>query len=170
MRQKMSGRPPQPEKAEAGGPFFIFCILEVLALDNPRTAVYNKNKERRYPCKRLAPHQSSITKVMTATGLGVLGGHFFLCFFLCILVLDNPRTAVYNKDKERRYPCKRLAPHQFKSLQKVMTATELGNCGRSFLFVLFPFAAIRIILFPVVHQMYNTYEKCQQCDDRLEKQ
>ena len=28
-----------------------------------------------------------------------------------ILVLDNPRTAVYNKDKERRYPCKRLAPH-----------------------------------------------------------
>ena len=37
MRQKMSGRPPQPEKAEAGGPFFIFCILEVLALDNPRT-------------------------------------------------------------------------------------------------------------------------------------
>jgi len=40
---------------------------------------------------------------MTATGLGVLGGHFFLCFFLCILVLDNPRTAVYNKDKERRW-------------------------------------------------------------------
>ena len=139
-------------------------------LDNPRTTVYNKDKERRYPCKRLAPHQSSITKVMTATGLGVLGGHFFLCFFLCILVLDNPRTAVYNKDKERRYPCKRLAPHQFKSLQKVMTATELGNCGRSFLFVLFPFAAIRIILFPVVHQVYDTYEKCQQCDDRLEKQ
>ena len=138
-------------------------------LDNPRTAVYNKDKERRYPCKRLAPHQSSITKVMTATGLGVLGGHFFLCFFLCILVLDNPRTAVYNKDKERRYPCKRLAPHQ-SSITKVMTATELGNCGRSFLFVLFPFAAIRIILFPVVHQMYNTYEKCQQCDDRLEKQ
>ena len=139
-------------------------------LDNPRTAVYNKDKERRYPCKRLAPHQSSITKVMTATGLGVLGGHFFLCFFLCILVLDNPRTAVYNKDKERRYPCKRLAPHQFKSLQKVMTATELGNCGRSFLFVLFPFAAIRIILFPVVHQVYDTYEKCQQSDDRLKKQ
>ena len=39
-----------------------------------------------------------------------------------------------------------------------MTATELGNCGRSFLFVLFPFAAIRIILFPVVHQVYDTYE------------
>ena len=32
------------------------------------------------------------------------GGHFFLCFFLCILVLDNPRTAVYNKVKERRCP------------------------------------------------------------------
>lgn len=84
MRQKMSGRPPQPEKAEAGGPFFIFCILEVLALDNPHTTVYNKDKERRYPCKRLAPHQSSITKVMTATGLGVLGDHFFLCFFLLL--------------------------------------------------------------------------------------
>ena len=139
-------------------------------LDNPRTTVYNKDKERRYPCKRLAPHQfKSLQKVMTATGLGVLGGHFFLCFFLCILVLDNPRTAVYNKVKERRYPCKRLAPHQ-SSITKVMTATELGNCGRSFLFVLFPFAAIRIILFPVVHQMYNTYDKCQQCDDRLEKQ
>ena len=102
--------------------------------------------------------------------LEALGGHFFLCFFLCILVLDNPRTAVYNKDKERRYPCKRLAPHQFKSLQKVMTALGLEGCGRSFLFVLFPFAAIRIILFPVVHQMYDTYEKCQQSDDRLEKQ
>ena len=35
--------------------------------------------------------------------LEALGGHFFLCFFLCILVLDNPRTAVYNKDKERRW-------------------------------------------------------------------
>ena len=56
----------------------------ILVLDNPRTAVYNKVKERRYPCKRLAPHQSSITKVMTATGLGVLGGHFFLCFFLLL--------------------------------------------------------------------------------------
>lgn len=30
-----------------GRSVFIFCILEVLALDNPRTAVYNKDKERR---------------------------------------------------------------------------------------------------------------------------
>ena len=81
MRQKMSGRPPQPEKAEAGGPFFIFCILEVLALDNPRTAAYNKVKERRYPCKRLAPHQSSITKVMTATELGNCGRSFLFVLF-----------------------------------------------------------------------------------------
>ena len=94
---------------------------------------------------------------------------FFIFCILEVLALDNPRTADYNKVKERRYPCKRLAPHQ-SSITKVMTATELGNCGRSFLFVLFPFAAIRIILFPVVHQMYNTYEKRQQCDDRLEKQ
>ena len=56
----------------------------ILVLDNPRTTAYNKDKERRYPCKRLAPHQSSITKVMTATGLGVLGGHFFLCFSLLL--------------------------------------------------------------------------------------
>lgn len=27
MRQKMSGRPPQPEKAEAGGPFLSFVSL-----------------------------------------------------------------------------------------------------------------------------------------------
>ena len=94
---------------------------------------------------------------------------FFIFCILEVLALDNPRTAADNKVKERRYPCKRLAPHQ-SSITKVMTATELGNCGRSFLFVLFPFAAIRIILFPVVHQMYNTYEKRQQCDDRLEKQ
>ena len=39
--------------------------------------------------------------------LEALGGHFFLCFFLCILVLDNPRTTAYNKDKERRCPTKR---------------------------------------------------------------
>jgi hypothetical protein len=78
------GPPASAFSGWGGRSVFIFCILEVLALDNPRTAVYNKDKERRYPCKRLAPHQSSITKVMTATGLGVLGGHFFLCFFLLL--------------------------------------------------------------------------------------
>ena len=89
MRQKMSGRPPQPEKAEAGGPFFIFCILEVLALDNPHTTVYNKDKERRYPCKRLAPHQLSITKVMTATGWkrwAVISFCAFSFVFLCLTI------------------------------------------------------------------------------------
>lgn len=84
MRQKMSGARHSLRRLKRVVRFFIFCILEVLALDNPRTAAYNKVKERRYPCKRLAPHQSSITKVMTATGLGVLGGHFFLCFFLLL--------------------------------------------------------------------------------------
>lgn len=78
------GPPASAFSGWGGRSVFIFCILEVLTLDNPRTAVYNKVKERRYPCKRLAPHQSSITKVMTATGLGVLGGHFFLCFFLLL--------------------------------------------------------------------------------------
>ena len=109
---------------------------------------------------------------MTATGWK-RWAVIFLCFFLCILVLDNPRTAVYNKNKERRYPCKRLAPHQ-SSITKVMTATGwkrwavISFCA--FSFCCHKIAAIRIILFPVVHQMYNTYEKCQQCDDRLEKQ
>ena len=70
MRQKMSGRPPQPEKAEAGGPFFIFCILEVLALDNPRTAVYNKDKERRCPHSGQLPSLSVTLENMTAVGLG----------------------------------------------------------------------------------------------------
>ena len=62
------GPPATAWEGRSGWSVFIFCILEVLALDNPRTAVYNKDKERRWPCKRLAPHQSSITKVMTATG------------------------------------------------------------------------------------------------------
>ena len=30
----------------------------------------------------------------------------------CLSVLDNPRADVYNRDKERRCPCKRLAPHR----------------------------------------------------------
>ena len=121
--------------------------------------------------KNVGLHQNALESVgpPAPAWKGRSGRSVFIFCVLGILALDNPRTAVYNKDKERRYPCKRLAPHQ-SSITKVMTVTELGNCGRSFLFVLFPFAAIRIILFPVVHQMYNTYEKCQQCDDRLEKQ
>ena len=72
-----------------GRSVFIFCILKVLALDNPRTAVYNKDKERRYPCKRLAPHQSSITKVMTATGWkrwAVISFCAFSFVFLCLTI------------------------------------------------------------------------------------
>ena len=69
-------------------------------LDNPRTAVYNKDKERRYPCKRLAPHQSSITKVMTATELGNCGRSFFLSFFRIVLC---PRFV--SKDIPRDHPC-----------------------------------------------------------------
>ena len=40
---------------------------------------------------------------MTATELGNCGRSFLFVLFLCILVLDNPRTAVYNKVKERRW-------------------------------------------------------------------
>ena len=122
--------------------------------------------------KNVGLHQNALESVgPPASAFSGWGGRsVFIFCILEVLTLDNPRTAVYNKDKERRYPCKRLAPHQFKSLQKVMTATELGNCGRSFLFVLFPFAAIRIILFPVVHQVYDTYETRANADELLEKQ
>ena len=88
MRQKMSGRPPQPEKAEAGGPFFIFCILEVLALDNPRTAVYNKDKERRWLHSGQLPFwMSDFIRKNDRSGWEVWGGHFLcqsseLCFVL----------------------------------------------------------------------------------------
>ena len=82
MRQKMSGRPPQPEKAEAGGPFFIFCILEVLALDNPRTAVYNKDKERRWLRSGQLPFwMSDFIRKNDRSGWEVWGGHFS-CHFL----------------------------------------------------------------------------------------
>ena len=82
MRQKMSGRPPQPEKAEAGGPFFIFCILEVLALDNPRTAVYNKDKERRWLHSGQLPFwMSDFIRKNDRSGWEVWGGHFS-CHFL----------------------------------------------------------------------------------------
>ena len=90
--------------------------------------------------KNVGLHQNALESVgpPAPAWKGRRGRFVFIFCVLEVLALDNPRTAVYNKDKERRYPCKRLAPHQFKSLQKVMTATELGNCGRSFLFVLFP--------------------------------
>jgi hypothetical protein len=47
--------------------------------------------------------------------------------------LDNPRADVYNKDKERRCPCKRLAPHRH--MVKKNDRHRFGDCGRSFLFV-----------------------------------
>ena len=61
----------------------------ILVLDNLRTTAYNKDKERRYPCKRLAPHQSSITKVMTATGWkrwAVISFCAFSFVFLCLTI------------------------------------------------------------------------------------
>ena len=42
MRQKMSGARHSLRRPKRAVRFFIFCILEVLALDNPRTAAYNK--------------------------------------------------------------------------------------------------------------------------------
>ena len=47
------------------------------ALDNPRADVYNKDKERRCPCKRLAPHRHTVKK-NDRQSLRAVGGHFFL--------------------------------------------------------------------------------------------
>ena len=47
--------------------------------------------------------------------------------------LDNPRADVYNRDKERRCPCKRLAPHRH--MVKKNDRQGLWDIGRSFLFV-----------------------------------
>ena len=87
-------------------------IREQSALDNPRADVYNKDKERRCPCKRLAPHRHMVKK-NDRHRLETVGGHFFFAA-ICRAKssLDNPRADVYNKDKERRCPCKRLAPHR----------------------------------------------------------
>ena len=127
--------PPAPAWEGRSGWFvFIFCIL---VLDNPRTAVYYKDKERRWLHSGQLPFwMSDFIRKNDRSGWEVWGGHFFLCFFLCILVLDNPRTTVYNKDRERRYPCKRLAPHQ-SSITKVMTATGLGVLGGHFFLCFF---------------------------------
>ena len=52
-------------------------IRERSALDNPRADVYNKDKERRCPCKRLAPHRHMVKK-NDRHRLETVGGHFFL--------------------------------------------------------------------------------------------
>lgn len=78
------GPPASAFSGWGGRSIFIFCILEVLALDNPRTTAYNKDKERRYPCKRLAPHQfKSLQKVMTATGWKRWAVISFCAFSFC---------------------------------------------------------------------------------------
>ena len=120
-----------------GGHFFLCFFLCILVLDNPRAAAYNKDKERRWLHSGQLPLSVSHFEKHDRRSLeDYRGGHFFLCFFLCTLVLDNPRTAVYNKNKERRYPCKRLAPHQSR-ITKVMTATGLGVLGGHFFLCFF---------------------------------
>ena len=128
------GPPATAWKGRSGWSVFIFCIP---VLDNPHTTVLNKDKERRWLHSGQLPLSVSHFEKHDRRSLeDYRGGHFFLCFFLCTLVLDNPRTAVYNKNKERRYPCKRLAPHQ-SSITKVMTATGLGVLGGHFFLCFF---------------------------------
>ena len=80
----------------------------------------------------------------------------------CLLVLDNPRQAVYNKDKERRCPCKRLAPHQ---LVKKNDRHGLRDVGRSFLFVVFAII-VRNPPYNIKRDMYGLKQKRQQADDQ----
>ena len=128
------GPPATAWKGRSGWSVFIFCIP---VLDNPHTTVLNKDKERRWLHSGQLPLSVSHFEKHDRRSLeDYRGGHFFLCFFLCTLVLDNPRTAVYNKNKERRYACKRLAPHQ-SSITKVMTATGLGVLGGHFFLCFF---------------------------------
>ena len=62
------------------------------------------------------------------------GRNFSGCHIKERSALDNLRADVYNKDKERRCPCKRLAPHRL-LITKSNGRQSLGDCGRSFLFV-----------------------------------
>ena len=68
------GPPATAWKGRSGWSVFIFCIP---VLDNPRTTAYNKDKERRWPCKRLAPHRHMVKK-NDRHRLETVGGHFFL--------------------------------------------------------------------------------------------
>ena len=75
--------PPASAFSGWGGRFvFIFCILEVLTLDNPRTAVYNKDKERRWLHSGQLPFwMSDFIRKNDRSGWEVWGGHFS-CHFL----------------------------------------------------------------------------------------
>ena len=88
-------------------------IRERSALDNPRADVYNKDKERRCPRKRLAPHRHMVKKNdRHGWKRWAVISFCRYCHYRARSSLDNPRADVYNKDKERRCPCKRLAPHR----------------------------------------------------------
>ena len=82
------GLPAPAWKGRRGRSAFIFCILEVLALDNPRTAVYNKDKERRWLHSGQLPFwMSDFIRKNDRSGWEVWGGHFLcrsseLCFVL----------------------------------------------------------------------------------------
>ena len=88
-------------------------IRERSALDNLRADVYNKDKERRCPCKRLVPHRHMVKKNdRHGWKRWAVISFCRYCHYRMRSSLDNPRADVYNRDKERRCPCKRLAPHR----------------------------------------------------------
>ena len=76
------GPPASAFSGWGGRSVFIFCILEVLTLDNPRTAVYNKVKERRWLHSGQRPFwMSDFIRKNDRSGWEVWGGHFS-CHFL----------------------------------------------------------------------------------------
>ena len=75
--------PPAPAwKGRSGRSVFIFCILEVLALDNPRTAVYNKDKERRWLHSGQLPLSVSHFEKNDRRSLEDYRGGHFSCHFI----------------------------------------------------------------------------------------
>ena len=95
------GPPATAWESRSGRSVFIFCILEVLALDNPRTAVYNKDKERRWlHSGQLPPLGITFYEKIWPLELETLGRSFFLSFFRIVLC---PRFV--SKDIPRDHPC-----------------------------------------------------------------
>lgn len=76
------GPPASAFSGWGGRSVFIFCILEVLTLDNPRTAVYNKVKERRWLHSGQLPLSVSHFEKHDRRSLEDYRGGHFSCHFI----------------------------------------------------------------------------------------
>ena len=96
----------------------VISFLLLYVVRNPRLTIrvltsIIKNKERRCPRKRLVPHRHMVKKNdRHGWKRWAVISFCRYCHYRMRSSLDNPRDGVYNKDKERRCPCKRLVPHR----------------------------------------------------------